>query len=366
MIDRVRRDIIVIASELRTALQRETATIIEIGNLLLEAQDQLEHGEWLPWLKEHFGSSERTAYNYMNAAKFTVKFATVANLKLKPTALYYLGNFMESIPLDELEVIFKAAETEWLDDDDVITIQNSIHEERNRSAREEEQLQFGSEAMRRAAAELARAAADARAERSEADDILDGPPPDLPPAPPPTVTDFTLQSFDEALTTLLRVYTKPLSNFMASRHSAVEISSVSDFLRALCDAKIKKSWADIGKEPITLELGAIPKDQEALEWNLTYRSHLDGREGFDTKAGRGHYKVDPVISTYSHYYQAKHVIGGKERIVTPRSIMKSEFITTADQAKKFAQCDWEQEGAEERTRKEPQPVTIAIRKDQKV
>jgi hypothetical protein len=90
MIEKVRRDINVIVGELQTALKCETADIIAIGDLLLEAQEQVEHGGWLTWLKTNFGSSIRTAQNYMNAARFASKNATVAHLKLRPSALYFL------------------------------------------------------------------------------------------------------------------------------------------------------------------------------------------------------------------------------------------------------------------------------------
>ena len=43
MIDKPRREIDVIASELQTALKRETSNIITIGDLLLEANEQLQH-----------------------------------------------------------------------------------------------------------------------------------------------------------------------------------------------------------------------------------------------------------------------------------------------------------------------------------
>ena len=43
-----------IATRLRTALRRETTNIIEIGNLLIESRKHLDHGEWQPWLAEHF------------------------------------------------------------------------------------------------------------------------------------------------------------------------------------------------------------------------------------------------------------------------------------------------------------------------
>jgi hypothetical protein len=68
--------------------------------LLLEAKEQLEHGEWLPWLETYFGKSVRTAQNYMDAARFAIKYATVAHLMLRPTALYVLGANSERIQLD--------------------------------------------------------------------------------------------------------------------------------------------------------------------------------------------------------------------------------------------------------------------------
>jgi hypothetical protein len=39
------------------------------GELLLEAKGQLQHGKWLPWLKENVRFSERTAQAYMRVAK---------------------------------------------------------------------------------------------------------------------------------------------------------------------------------------------------------------------------------------------------------------------------------------------------------
>jgi hypothetical protein len=37
----------------------------EIGELLLEARDQLAHGQWSPWLKKNFQWSQSTATRYM-------------------------------------------------------------------------------------------------------------------------------------------------------------------------------------------------------------------------------------------------------------------------------------------------------------
>ncbi|MGD0533506.1 MAG: DUF3102 domain-containing protein, partial [Methyloceanibacter sp.] len=74
-----------------TALKRETADILTIGTLLVEAKAQVKHGEWLPWLKQEFSMSERSAQNYMKAAQFVDKNEIVADLKLSPSALYLLS-----------------------------------------------------------------------------------------------------------------------------------------------------------------------------------------------------------------------------------------------------------------------------------
>jgi hypothetical protein len=39
------------------------------GTLLAEAKGKCGHGQWLPWLKENFDFSERTAQNYMKVAR---------------------------------------------------------------------------------------------------------------------------------------------------------------------------------------------------------------------------------------------------------------------------------------------------------
>lgn len=45
------------------------------GRLLTEAREQLRHGEWLPWLEEHFSGSIRTAQGYMRLAASTQDLA---------------------------------------------------------------------------------------------------------------------------------------------------------------------------------------------------------------------------------------------------------------------------------------------------
>jgi hypothetical protein len=115
---KINRDLKVITRELHAAMRREATDIIAIGTLLLEARSQLKYGKWLPWLEAHFGASDSSADNYMNAARFARKFPTVGNLKLRPTALYVLGHDLEypSGLFDHraLKKIFSAAETTWV------------------------------------------------------------------------------------------------------------------------------------------------------------------------------------------------------------------------------------------------------------
>jgi hypothetical protein len=52
------------------AMRDSVAHAIAAGEILIEAKQQLNHGQWLPWLKEHCGDvAERTAQLYMRAAK---------------------------------------------------------------------------------------------------------------------------------------------------------------------------------------------------------------------------------------------------------------------------------------------------------
>jgi hypothetical protein len=51
------------------ALKESVRHAITAGELLIEAKQQLKHGQWLPWLKDHCAISERTAQLYMRCAR---------------------------------------------------------------------------------------------------------------------------------------------------------------------------------------------------------------------------------------------------------------------------------------------------------
>ena len=63
------RTIEVITGEIRDAQRKGGDAILTIGRCLMEAKEQLPHGEWLPWLSEQVGYSEKTAQNFMRLAR---------------------------------------------------------------------------------------------------------------------------------------------------------------------------------------------------------------------------------------------------------------------------------------------------------
>jgi len=63
----------------KTAAQRA----IDAGHALIEAKSLCDHGQWLPWLREHCALAERTAQLYMKIAKSGHSPDIVAALGIK-------------------------------------------------------------------------------------------------------------------------------------------------------------------------------------------------------------------------------------------------------------------------------------------
>jgi hypothetical protein len=62
------------------ALKESVRHAIAAGELLIEAKGRLDHGRWLPWLKDHCAISERTAQLYMRVARNRAEIeAEIAN-----------------------------------------------------------------------------------------------------------------------------------------------------------------------------------------------------------------------------------------------------------------------------------------------
>jgi hypothetical protein len=79
-----------VQNAIRASLERAR----DVGQLLIKAKGQCQHGQWLPWLKANVKFSERTAQNYVNVAKrwneIESKSATVADLSYR-NALEFLS-----------------------------------------------------------------------------------------------------------------------------------------------------------------------------------------------------------------------------------------------------------------------------------
>jgi hypothetical protein len=88
----IRSPLAAIEAELDTVLRGETPNIVRSGRLLTEAKT-LQRGKWLPWLKERYSMSERSAQRRMKAYEFA-KSVTVTDFSkcdLSPSALYLLS-----------------------------------------------------------------------------------------------------------------------------------------------------------------------------------------------------------------------------------------------------------------------------------
>lgn len=83
-----------LAEDTRRRLKRSALDVYCIGLNLLEAQNIVEHGQFLPWLRQEFGMGKTSAYEFINVAKaFESKLPIIGNLinNITPTALCKLA-----------------------------------------------------------------------------------------------------------------------------------------------------------------------------------------------------------------------------------------------------------------------------------
>jgi hypothetical protein len=69
----------------------ERSSIFDIGDLLIEAKAQCEHGKWAKWIWDNFEYAECTAQRYMQAATLATKSRTVRDLKISARTIYALA-----------------------------------------------------------------------------------------------------------------------------------------------------------------------------------------------------------------------------------------------------------------------------------
>jgi hypothetical protein len=234
-------------SKLRTALRRETTNVIEIGGLLIKSSKLLKHGEWLGWLKDHFDLSQRTAHNYYSAAEYDArkgKLATVANLA--PGLLYALAanHYNEQ----EEAAILAATHEGRVDQTRADAICQSLKPPAP-AADNDDPADDSHDDDSDGGADDAHdddAADDGGAEDAESTAILDGLPPDVPPSapitPPPNIA---LHVFDQAVTALKQLRTKPAAQFASTVHSTSDLEGVESFIRAVADRASKGDAAEV-------------------------------------------------------------------------------------------------------------------------
>ena len=67
--------------EIKFHLGQMAGHAVKIGSLLIEAKEQVEHGEWGKWLEENFNLKKSSAANFMNISeRFGANFQTFGNL----------------------------------------------------------------------------------------------------------------------------------------------------------------------------------------------------------------------------------------------------------------------------------------------
>ncbi|HHX62470.1 MAG TPA: DUF3102 domain-containing protein [Epulopiscium sp.] len=74
------RSLGIIEEEINFYKTQTALGIIEIGKRLIEAKEQLKHGEWGKWLEEKVDFKKSTANNFMRVAKEFPNFQTLGNL----------------------------------------------------------------------------------------------------------------------------------------------------------------------------------------------------------------------------------------------------------------------------------------------
>lgn len=103
-----KRSIDAITAEIQFYKQQAGVSILEIGKRLIEAKEQLDHGEWLEWLEHGADISERMAQNFMKVSREYSNPKSISDLGVtKALALL-------SVPAEEREEFAEAVHAEDL------------------------------------------------------------------------------------------------------------------------------------------------------------------------------------------------------------------------------------------------------------
>jgi hypothetical protein len=224
-----KRRLSAIAADLRKALRREATDIVDIGRLLVEAKEQVAHGDWLPWLQREFSLSERSAQKYMRAHRFVTEYESDSYFNLSQSALYWLSEPRQDFfSPTTVKAILQEAKHRRIDEDEALAIASRLESETEETKTEETETEEADATQRDAA---------------EAETILASAPPDLPPPPPERsppppqpenmlLLDEAQTSFEQAIETLKDLAAKPAAKFI-DVVAADELATVLDFLNTV-------------------------------------------------------------------------------------------------------------------------------------
>jgi Protein of unknown function (DUF3102) len=252
----------------------ERGSIFDLGDLLIEARVKIEHGGWLDWIEAEFDYSPDTAENYMGAANLALKYRTVRLLKVPASIIYNLADVDDDLVPDAIAALEGAASKGRVTAEQGRRIVELVSLRSDHGDLPDETLQaldrvkswrhrYGVAEAKIVAAlkreePTTREAADSiieallqqhidetrersKAEKAEAEDILDGPPPELPSPqpqdePPKLTTEAGAQTsawqedFDKAVGALSRLRTRSVMEFTHTSLDTDTLTAVADFI----------------------------------------------------------------------------------------------------------------------------------------
>jgi len=255
----------------------ERASIIDAGDLLIEAKGQCDHGKWLDWVERELDCSITTAERRMRVAELAAKFPKLRNLQLGKGTLYELvDQDEEDLPAIVAELAKRASKSRLATRDARRVIDIAIARSQHGDFPDATLCQLaqpwwpddwsakaiaalkelqpttdeGADAIvddirRKHEAEVeAELEAEAEADADEAAAILDGPPPLVPPASPPqdhqplpSVTpDPNVDAFAEAVQSLCWVSTRTTARKLADAVSLDDLGTAHDLIEAVLTA----------------------------------------------------------------------------------------------------------------------------------
>jgi hypothetical protein len=213
----------------RRILRRDTINVVEIGKLLIQSRGLLadEHGQWQPWLAKNFDLSYRTAHRYVTAAEYVARKSDTVSLSayrnLSPSVLYELAEDTYS-EQEEAEILAEAKAGKRVDQDRASAICARLlpPAPAPTDANDGDDVDDDDQ--------------DDDADR-EIGNLLDGPPRVLPETEPATPSNFALRDFDDAVTKLKSIMTRPAKQFVGTCHTANDLVQVETLLREVAKAK---------------------------------------------------------------------------------------------------------------------------------